>query len=120
LNKIFAASLVLACSAAQGSQGTVISSYAPFPPAKIVSVEQSDKNWIVTTEKKYNDFNAYVKWEFNCTDATVRYLGSSNSATVFKAEQQDKDFSKASDDISTKRLFREVCKPAPMSVTSSQ
>jgi hypothetical protein len=120
LNKLVAASFVFTCLAAHGSPGTSVTSYTSSPPAKIVSVELSDKNQIVITEKKYRNFNAYFKWEFNCTDATVRYLGSSNNASAFKPEQQDKDFTRARDDISTKSLLIEICKPVSMSVTSSR
>lgn len=119
MKKFIAVSLVVACSAAYGSEIVAASNTSLSPPEVIVFVDPSNQNWIVVTEKKYEAFKVYVKWEFNCADSTARFLGSSNSVNDFKPDQQDKYFSQASD-ISKADLLGNACKTTPMSVSSNQ
>lgn len=85
-----------------------------------VSVSRGDKTKIVVTKRDFGVYTTYVKREFNCTDSTVRYLGSSASPTGFDAEQQDKYFSRVSDTVVPSALLSEVCKDEPSPLTASQ
>lgn len=110
---------MLACAVAFGS-AFAVESITLVAPTTIVSVDRSDQNPIIITEQIYDHFKAYDKWEFNCTDSTVRYLGSSNTAKAFRPDQEDNYFASASANPATKNLHKDVCKPAAVSMTSNQ
>ncbi|WP_408596549.1 hypothetical protein [Pseudomonas sp. PLMAX] len=119
MSRFLIACVIFSCSAAHGAELATMTSQS-LSQDSTVSISKTDHTRIVVTKRDFGAYMTYVKREFNCTDSTVRYLGSSATPTGFKAEQQDKYFSRVGDAFVPSTLLSEVCKDAPRSLTASQ
>jgi len=119
MSRFLIACVVFSCSAAQGADSVILPSH-PLSQDSTVSISQGDQTRIVITEKDFGSYKTYVKLEFNCTDSTVRYLGTSASPNGFDAGLQDKYFSKATEPFVSSALLSEACKDTTSSLTASQ
>ncbi|PMV85769.1 MULTISPECIES: hypothetical protein [unclassified Pseudomonas] len=119
MSRFLIACVIFSCSAAHGADLIVLPSHS-LSKDTTVSISQTDQTRTVITERDFGNYKTYVKLEFNCTDSTVRYLGSSASPTGFDAGLQDKYFSKVGDTFVPPTLLSEACKDTTSSLTASQ
>ncbi len=119
MSRFLIACVIFSCSAAHGADSTVLPSHS-LSQDTTVSISQTDQTRTVITERDFGSYKTYVKLEFNCTDSTVRYLGSSASPNGFDAGLQDKYFSRVSDAFVSPTLLSEACKDTTSTLTASQ
>lgn len=119
MSRFLIACVIFSCSAAHGADSIVLPSNS-LSKDTTVSISQTDQTRTVITERDFGNYKTYVKLEFNCTDSTVRYLGSSASPGGFDAEQQDKYFSNVSETFVPPSLLSEACKDTTSSLTASK
>jgi len=121
MSRFLIACTVLSCAAAHSADSITLPSHS-LSQDKTVSISQTDQTRIVITERDFGNYKTYVKLEFNCTDSTVRYLGTSTSPgpNGFDAWLQDKYFSKVNETFVPPSLLSEACKDTTSTLTASQ
>ncbi|WP_146012993.1 MULTISPECIES: hypothetical protein [Pseudomonas] len=119
MSRFLIACALFSCSAAHGADSVILRSHS-LSQDSTVSITQTDQTRTVITKRDFGDYKTYVKLEFNCTDSTVRYLGSSASPNGFNPTLQDKYFSRVSDTFVPPSLLSEACKDTTSSLTASQ
>jgi hypothetical protein len=117
--KLFFASLFLLVTSTYGVAAPTASLLSTIDRS-ILSVENIGQTRAVIMKNDYKEYIVYGKWELNCADSTVRYLGTSTSLTSFNPELQDKYFMRASDNVSASVFFDEACRIPADSLTASQ
>jgi len=97
----------LSCNA-----GEVAIAYPSDPGARysIVAVEGVWPHRTSVLKISREEFTTYVKREFDCANATVRYLGSSNNPGLFSQHQEDKYTSPSDITPLSSILFSKTCK----------
>lgn len=111
---------ILACSAAYGLDTKITYPEDPHTNYSIVSIEESGANRTVITKVAKTEFTTYVKREFNCSNSTVRYLGSSNTPSSFNPQGEDEYFSRVDITTLTALVGSEACREFPASQTTIQ